>query len=453
MKKKTLPLSSLLAVTILSAMLIQSCSKKSGGDDPVPPPVDPGPVETATMKFIPDSIFRVYLKANVCPNAFDRTGKLIDITNSEVKNFAGTMKIDSFTCPRPFVSSLKGIEYFSKMTKLIVQNSAIDSLNLKSTMALDTVRILNDKDLQFVDLSGCVNMRYIRVADIPAVSLNFSNLPALNYINLVSLGRLNDLRTDNAANLRHLMTVGLTSLKSVNVSTNAELRRLYFEVGSAINSIDVTKNRKLYGLVSTFSPALKTIDFSKNDSLLFVNLDDSSIDTVDFSHNPELVAVAMLRTPLRNLSFLSNPKLKLLYLDGCGFLKSVDLRAQTGFDYYTIDHQKFNMSLDDMYEKVQHGYVSLEPTPVYTFFIKATRNGVNGATADIFGGLRLPIYLDASFLSLTNVKVNEAIKDNYSLVMSRRVLPSQTPALITTYAADKTTIICNDYDPKLFKCN
>ena len=114
----------ILALLILSTgMLMQSCSKKSGDDGPNPPPVDPGPVETATMKLIPDSVFRAYLKANVCPNAFDQTGKLIDITHSEVKNFTGTMKIDTFTCPRPFVASLKGVEYFNKMTKLIVQNT------------------------------------------------------------------------------------------------------------------------------------------------------------------------------------------------------------------------------------------------------------------------------------------------------------------------------------------
>jgi hypothetical protein len=399
-------------------------------------------------------MFRVYLKANVCPNAFDQTGKLIDITNSEVKNFTGTMTIDTFTCPRPFVASLKGVEYFTKMTKLIVQNSPIDSLTLKTTMAIDTLRILNDKDLQVVDVSGCTNMRYIRVVGIPAVSLNLSNLPELNYINLISLGRLNELKTDNSANLKHLMAYGLNSLRSVNVSTNMELHRLYLEACSAINSIDVTRNRKLYGLVGTFCYALKSIDLSKNDSLRFVNLDDSSIDTVDFSHNPELISVAMLRTPLRNLSFLANPKLKLLYLDGCGSLKTVDLRAQTSFDYYYIDHNRYNgMSLDDRYEKLPNGYVSLTPTPDHPIFAQATRKGVNGATIDLFGGLRLPIFQDAGFISLQQVKMNEANKDNYSLVMSRRVLGSQTPVLVTTYAADKTTVVCNDYDPLLFKCN
>jgi hypothetical protein len=95
----------LIVVVFIAGLVFQSCSKKDGtGDGNGTPPVNPGTGETATMKLIPDSMFRVYLKANVCPNAFDATGKLIDITNSEVKNFTGTMKLDTFTCPKPYCS-------------------------------------------------------------------------------------------------------------------------------------------------------------------------------------------------------------------------------------------------------------------------------------------------------------------------------------------------------------
>ena len=62
-------------------------------------------------------------------------------------------------------------------------------------------------------------------------------------------------------------------------------------------------------------------------------------------------------------------------------------------------------------------------------------------------------YLDASGLSLTEVKINDACKNNYSLVMARRTLGSMTPVLVKVYAADKTTVLCPDYDPTLFKCN
>src|SRR6187402_2427236 len=129
----------LTAFILIASLLVQSCSKKmdnGSGTTPVPP------IENPNMRLIPDSMFRVYLKANVCPNAFDATGKLIDITHSEVKNFSGTMKIDTFTCPRPFVSSLKGVEYFNKMKKLILQNSLVDTLNLSAAMELDTIKLL-----------------------------------------------------------------------------------------------------------------------------------------------------------------------------------------------------------------------------------------------------------------------------------------------------------------------
>src|SRR5688572_70607 len=286
MKQISFNLSRLMAAGILLVgMLAQSCSKKNDG--PGTGPTDNNPVETETMKLIPDSVFRAYLKANVCPNAFDATGKLIDITNSEVKNFSGTMTIDTINCPRPFVSSLKGIEYFGKMKKLMVWSSAIDSLVLTKTMALDTVRLYANKDLQYLDVSGLTNMRFIKAVSMPVVSLNLSNLPALEYATIQGMGRLTDLKIANDGNLRHLITHGLTALKTVNTATNPLLRRIYFEYAYALNSLDVTRNRDLRMLMTSFCTSLKSIDLSKNDSLRNVMFDDSNIDSIDFSRNPE----------------------------------------------------------------------------------------------------------------------------------------------------------------------
>ena len=450
MKQIAFNLSRFLAVILLTGIVAQSCSKKT---DPIPGGGDNNPVETETMKLIPDSMFRAYLKANVCPTAFDKTGKLIDITNSEVKNFMGTMTIDTINCPRPFVKSLKGVEYFQKMTKLIVWSSVIDSLSITKTMALDTVRLYSNLDLQYVNISGLTNMRFFKAINMPVVTLDLSNLPALEYATLQAMGRLENLKIENNGNLRHLMTSSLSSLKTVNTSTNPELRRLFLQYAYNLNALDVSNNKKLRMLITSFCYNLSSIDLSKNDSLRMVNFDDSNIDSVDFSHNPELISVAMLRTPLRNLNFLANPKLILLYLDGCVQLKTVDLRAQTSFDGYIIDlHRWINISEDVMNETVQEGFVSPVQSDLYPIQSPATRIGVNGATMNLFGGLRLPIYQDAGAISLTNVKINDATKDNYSLVMSRRTLGTD-PVRVTVYATDKTTILCNDYDPLAFKCN
>lgn len=444
----------LVATILVASLFIQSCSKKS--DDTNNNPGNggnQGPVETSTLKYIPDSMFRVYLKNNVCPDAFDNTGKLIDITHSEVKNFTGAMQIDTITCPAPYVSSLKGVEYFTSMKKLIVQNSALDSLDLSATMALDTLKLVGDIDLQYVTVSGCTSMRFIKVSHIPTTSLNLANLPALNYISLATLTRLSELKTDNDANLQHIIGYGLTSLSTVNVSGNPALRRLYLQECTGLNALDVTHNQKLSQLVTTYCPSFKRIDLSKNDSLSQVSFEGSGIDSVDFSHNPQLFSIIMMWTPLRNLSLLANPKVQLLWLDGCAALQNLDLRAQTHFDFYYVDHAKVNFLDEDLYQTVQNGLFSPVQTPDYPIFSPATRKGVNGATQDLFGGLRVPNYLDVGSLSLVQIKINDAVKDNYSLVMARRVLSSMTPVLVTVYAADQATVVCNDYDPTLFKCN
>jgi hypothetical protein len=340
------------------------------------------------------------------------------------------------------------------MKKLIVQNSPVDSLSLKATMGLDTLRILNDKDMQYLVVSGCTSMRYLRAVGLPVLSLNLSNLPALEYVNLISLGRMNSLKTDNDASLQHLMTYGLVSLKTVNVLTNPALHRLFLESCTAVTAIDVTNNPQLTMLVATYCGSLKNVDLSKNPNLIHVMFGDCGVDSIDVSHNPQLNSLNMVRTPLRNLSLLANPKLTYLALQGCASLKTVDLRAQKAFDYYAFDGSKYGtMPDDDLYQLIQNGLVLSVQDALHPNHIMPSRKGVNGATADIFAGLNLPQYLDANALNLTNVKVNDAVKDNYSLVMAKRVLPGMTPALITVYAADQTTVLCNDYDPNLFKCN
>jgi hypothetical protein len=453
MKQRIWSLSQFLVVILLvTGLLIQSCSKKVGDSKRD----DGTPVETDALKLVPDSMFRVYLKANICPNAFDKTGKLLDITNPEVKNFTGAMTIDTVTCPSPYVQSLKGIEYFSKMSKLMVKNSQVDSLNLTATMALDTLKLVVNKDMQFISVSGCTSMRFIRVTDVPVTTLDLSSLPALTYINLISLTRMSTLKVNNDANLRHLMNYGLSSLKTVNVSSNSELRRLYMESCSGLNALDITSNRKLTQLTLTYCGALKSVDLSKSDSLKQLSLEGCAVDTVDVSHNPELISAILMWTKIRNVNVLANPKLRVLWMDGCISLQTVDVRAQATWDYYFIPESKYmnsNLSLDDGYMVNQNGRFSPVQTTEYNLLANATRTGVNGATTNVYAGLRLPQYLDANGLALTTVRINDAVKDNYSLVMARRVATGLTPALVTAYAADKTTILCNDYNPELFKCN
>jgi hypothetical protein len=61
--------------------------------------------------------------------------------------------------------------------------------------------------------------------------------------------------------------------------------------------------------------------------------------------------------------------------------------------------------------------------------------------------------LDVSALSLTNVLINDAVKNNYSLMMARRTGGFVPQPVITVYAADGTTVTCADYSPELETCN
>lgn len=434
----------ILAVIALAV----SCSKKASNNGPSGPPH-----ADATHIYLQDTAFRDYLQANICPDAFDAYGRL-DISNSEVTGFTGTMVIDSSTYK---IQSLNGITYFNQMKKLIIQNSLVDSLNLPTAMALDTVRLLSDADLQYVNVKGCSSMRYIRFAYIPVTTLDFSNMAALNTISGLSSGRLSSMKVDNDANLQHILCYGLTALTTVNTSTCPNLQRLFLEVCSSINNVDVTNNPHLYALIASYAGTLRKVDLSQNPALTSVSFEQSGLDSVDFSHNPALFCAGLVyMVQLKSVNVSSNPNLHMLSLDGAQFLTSIDLRTQTNFTFYQVDFTKISnnrtISDADLYELYPAGFYSATPSALYSIADSATRV-TNGATMNLYGGLRLPQFLDVSGLSLSHILINDAIKNNYSLLMARRTDGFVPQPVVTVYAADRTTITCADYSPELEACN
>lgn len=435
----------------LSLMLVMglaiSCSK-NGSSNNNNTTTGPKPAD-ATHIYVQDSAFKAYLMAKVCPDAFDADGRL-DIEHSEVAGFTGKMQIDSALG----IESLKGIAYFTKMSKLIIQNTKIDTLDLSTTMAIDTLRLYDNLDMQTVNIKGCTSMRYVRVSNIPVKTLDLSNLPAVNTISAIVCNRLSTLKIDNDANLQHLLCSGLIALTTINTSSCASLQRLMLQYSSGLKSLDLTNNGQLKNLFVTYAPSFKTVDLSGNPLLASAGFDDSGVDTLDLSHNPQLFSLAMPFTPIRNLSLLANPKVCILALDGCNYLKTVDLRAQTTADFYyspkmNSDVQKLNAA--DALEKYPDGYASPVQTTLYNTLGAASRK-IEGATADIFGGIRVPQYLDVSGLSLTTIKVSEQLKNNYSFVMARRTANLVPPPVVTVYAADKTAVLCSDYSPETETC-
>jgi hypothetical protein len=437
-----------LVIAVLSLAI--SCSKSNSSNSNThsgPLPAD------ATHVYLQDTAFKNYLQAKICPDAFDKNGRL-DITNPEVTGFSGTMVIDSSTYK---IHSVNGIGYFSKLNKLIVQNSLVDSLSLSTSMAIDTLRLLSNPDLQYVSVPGCSNMRYIRFSYIPVTSIDLSNLAAINTISGISCGRLSSLKVDNDANLQHLLCSGLTALPTVNTSTCPNLQRLFLEYGYAVTGIDVTKNPKLYWLVTTYAGAMKRVDLSNNPALTMVSFEQCGIDSIDFRHNPALFSVAMPYAPaLKSVNITANPNLRNLALDGCSLLTTVDLRAQTSFNFYLLDMNKLNPGYKipdaDMYELYPAGFMSPTPSAIYSLADSATRV-VNGATMNLYGGLRLPQFLDVSGLGLTHILVRDAVKNNICLVMARATDGFVPPAVVTVYADDQTTVTCADYSPEKESCN
>lgn len=449
MRKATTNYSVLSGLSLIVVMVLAvSCSKNGSSNNT---PSGPKPAD-ATHIYVQDSAFKAYLQAKVCPDAFDADGRL-DVTNEEVTGFTGKMQIDSTLK----IQSLNGIAYFTKMSKLILQGTSVDSLDLSGNMAVDTIRLIDNLDLQYVNVKGCNNMRYIRFVNIPVKTMDLANLSALNTISGISCSRLTTLKVDNDGNLQHILCSGLSAVATINTSTCPNLQRVYMEYASALTSLGLKNNSNLKALLVTYATSFKTVDLSGNPLLAVVGFDDSGVDSIDYSHNPQLFSIAMPFTPVRNLNLQGNPKVCVLALDGCNYLKTLDLRAQTHADFWFAQYgtlsKNYTISRADLYELYPDGfYASPVQTTICNQYAAPTRK-INGDPSDLFGGIRVPQYLDVSGLSLTSIKVNDAIKNNYSFVMARRTNNLVPPPVVTVYAADQTTVLCNDYSPETGKCN
>ena len=103
-----------------------------------------------------------------------------------------------------------------------------------------------------------------------------------------------------------------------------------------------------------------------------VQFDQSGIDSIDFSHNPKLFSVAMLFTPIKNLNMMNNPRSETFVARWLHQLQTVDVRAQTNFDFYFIDHAKYQGISDaDVFGNLQgwDGFTSAD-FPVFALLLQ-----------------------------------------------------------------------------------
>lgn len=257
----------------------------------------------------PDANFRQYVK-----DKFDK----------DKNNALSADEIAAVKDIRPThrdISSLTGVEHFTNLERLIVQdNEKLTTLDLSKNTALVSL-LCSNTNLTSLDTSHNTKLVFLECNDVSTLtSLNVSRntelkqlscrdnaLTALDLTNNTALEKLdcggNEFTTLDLSKNTSLKYFGFFNgkLSSLDLTNNTNLEELYF-CGNNFSTIDVSKNTKLKYL-HLFGNQLITLDTSKNSNLqrlwVYTNPltsmylgDSGSTMEVEFNNKPYPITVS-----------------------------------------------------------------------------------------------------------------------------------------------------------------
>ncbi len=196
------------------------------------------------------------------------------------------------------VYSLKGIEYFKNLIKLIFYGNYLTELDVSKNINLTTLHCYGNR------------------------------LTSLDVTKNTKLTKLGCEHNNN--------------LKSLDVTKNTKLTELYCSDNN-LKSLDVTKNTKLATLYCN-NNNLKSLDVSKNKNLTVLHCEYNKLTSLDLSKNTNLTYLDCHRNELTSLNVSKNTKLN--YLDcNVNNLTSLDVTKNTNLTYLDCFNNKLT-SLD-----------------------------------------------------------------------------------------------------------
>jgi hypothetical protein len=220
---------------------------------------------------IPDAEFLAYCKAQT---AWDTNGDG-ELSKTEV-TAVKTIEVNSNS-----VSSLKGIEYFTGLIRLVASNNQLTSLDLSKNTALTQLFCYNNK-LTLLDVSANTALTDLSCGDNNITSLDVSKNTALT-----------ELHCPN------------NKLTSLDVSKNAALERLIC-YRNEIVSLNVSKNTALTYLDCSENQ-LTSLDFST--SLTFLYCNSNKLTSLDMSKNTVMMELGCSGNMLKSLDISNNKSL------------------------------------------------------------------------------------------------------------------------------------------------
>ena len=216
------------------------------------------------------------------------------------------------------IQSLKGIEYFTAMTKLVCSRNELTELDLSKNTALTWLEcygnhlkeldLSNNPELTYLeclsnelttlDILNCTKLTELYCFDNQLTTLNVSGCSALTMLKCYS-NPLTELNVYGCTSLT-TMWVSNNKLSVLDVSDCTSLTALWCD-NNQLTLLDVSKNKNLSDLRCGESQ-LTQLDVSKNTMLTELRCNDNQLTALDLSKNKQLTSLRTYHNPINGKS-------------------------------------------------------------------------------------------------------------------------------------------------------
>ena len=215
------------------------------------------------------------------------------------------------------IKSLKGIEYFTALTRLTCYQNQLTELDLSKNTALTFLRCENNQ-LTSLDVSQNTRLGTLQCGDNQLTSLDVSQNTALGTLQCEN-NQLTSLDVSQNTKLTELIC-SQNQLTSLDVSQNTKLRSLNCSENQ-LTSLDVSQNTALI-LLTCFNNQLTSLDVSHNTALIYLYCQFNQLTTLVVSQNKKLTTLwcntnrikgAAMDALVEGLPTVSNGMLKVIH--------------------------------------------------------------------------------------------------------------------------------------------
>ncbi len=247
---------------------------------------------------IPDSAF---LSALISEGVDINGDNVIQISEAEIK--------DSLWIDRKGISDLTGIQAFTNLVYMHVDNNLLTEVDLSQNTELRILDI-SGNSLKQLDLSQNTKIYLLYCFDNELTSLDLSN----NALNQVKCYR-NNLTSIDLRNNFDLFVLECyeNELLSLELSQNTKISRLICD-HNKFETLDLARLHRLTTL-SCSNNELSALDVTKNEDLRFLDCEQNNLEQIDLSQNSELEDLRVNTNQLTSLDLSNNPVLETIQCD------------------------------------------------------------------------------------------------------------------------------------------